>query len=62
MANVEQIELKRLIRSPYHPRRITTSQFDALKKSLLTDPQFFERRPCLVNKRDGQLPGFAASI
>lgn len=44
-----------------NPRKITEDQFKKLCKSLKEDPQFFELRPCLVNKRGDELIVYAGN-
>ena len=39
----------------YNPRTITDDNFEALKKSMKADPQFFQVRPLIVNVRKGRI-------
>jgi len=58
---LEFIEISKLVLLENNPRRITKEQFNKLMKSLKEDPKFFEHRPCLVNKTDGELIVYAGN-
>lgn len=47
------------IEQPY--RTIETAAFEELKQSITGDFDFFKRRPCLVNRRNGQLIVYAGN-
>jgi ParB-like chromosome segregation protein Spo0J len=42
-----------------NPRKITKKQFDKLKSRIKRDPGFFQLRPCLATRRDGQVIVYA---
>lgn len=50
MNQIEQIEISKLTLLENNPRLITKDQFDKLCKSLKDDPDFFNQRPCLINR------------
>lgn len=47
---IECVEIDKLSLSERNPRKITSTQFNKLVKSLREDPVFIEKRPILVNK------------
>ena len=49
---IEYIPISKLTLLENNPRTITKDQFAKLCKSLGDDPDFFEKRPCLVNYKD----------
>lgn len=50
MTMIEYIPISKLTLLKNNPRTITKDQFAKLCKSLSDDPDFFSKRPCLVNK------------
>ncbi len=58
---IELIKVKDLNLLENNPRKITESQFKKLTKSLKEDPDFFNLRPCLVNKSKGILTVYAGN-
>lgn len=61
MSDVKLIEIKKLTLLDNNPRKITDTQFKKLCKSLDEDPDFFYKRPCLVNESDGGLYVYAGN-
>ncbi len=58
---MEFVEISKLVLLDNNPRRITKTQFEKLMKSLKEDPKFFELRPCLVNRVNGELIVYAGN-
>ena len=58
---IELISIDELTLLENNPRKITDEQFKKLCKSLKEDPQFFNMRPCLVNKIDGEYIVYAGN-
>jgi DNA modification methylase len=62
MPAIEQIPIAKLKHYERNPRKITTDQFAKLCDSIQVRPDFFERRPALVNKTpDGTLTIYAGN-
>lgn len=51
---IKMMGIKKLTLMEGNPRKITGEQFDKLVLSLKEDPDFFFRRPVLVNKKSGK--------
>ena len=58
---IEFIKISDLTLLERNPRKITEDQFKKLCKSLKEDPDFFEDRPCLVNRVDNKLTVYAGN-
>lgn len=58
---IQEIEISKLKTAPYNPRKISKHEFAKLKKSLEQDRDFFTLRPCIANKRNGDLIVFAGN-
>lgn len=61
MSTMEYIKIADLEPVPYNPRSISQESLELLKQSLVDDPKFFEKRPCLVNRREGKLFVYAGA-
>lgn len=47
---VQYIDISTLEELERNPRKISASDFEALKRSITKDPHFFECRPLIVNR------------
>lgn len=61
MKEIQYIPISNLILLENNPRIITKDQFSKLCKSLETDPDFFDRRPCLVNREGEEFTVYAGN-
>src|ERR1051326_318640 len=59
--HIEFIKIKDLSLLENNPRRISAQQLNKLCTSLEADKEFFEMRPCLVNRKDGKLVVYAGN-
>ena len=59
----EEIKISDLTLLDENPRRVKTGAIDRLAKSLSSPrgKELFQKRPCLVNKRDGKLIVYAGN-
>lgn len=58
---MEYIAIDQLTSAEYNPRKIAPEALEKLKKKLVEDKVFFEKRPLLVNRRDGKLVVYAGN-
>ena len=58
---IELIPIADLTLLDKNPRKITSEQMDKLVASLKNDPEFFNLRPCLVNKIGDKLTVYAGN-
>lgn len=58
---VQYVAISTLKELKGNPRTITTARFEILKKSIASNPEFFEARPVLVNEVDGVRTVFAGN-
>lgn len=56
------IELSKLTLLENNPRQISGKNFERLKRDLLDDPEFLEKRPALVNKVGDSLIVYAGNM
>jgi len=61
MPQIEHISLKQLKLLEKNPRKIDKMQFEKLCRSIEQDPDFFNDRPCLVNRIGDQLIVYAGN-
>lgn len=61
LPHVESVAVTTLVPASYNPRIIKNERYQQLKQNLKADPAFFAQRPCLVNRRDGQLIVYAGN-
>lgn len=55
------IEIKKLTLLEKNPRKISKDQFEKLCRSLEKDPDFFTKRPCLVNVSENKYNVYAGN-
>ncbi len=58
---MQRIKISDLTLLEKNPRKITSGAMEKLVKSLKADPEFFDRRPCLVNDTKGILTVYAGN-
>ncbi len=58
---IEYVKIEELTLLENNPRQITKEQFAKLLKSLTDDPEFFEHRPCLINRVNGVMTVYAGN-
>jgi len=58
---IEYIKIKDLNLLEENPRKITSEQMNKLCSSIESDKEFFDLRPCLVNRVDGKLTVYAGN-
>lgn len=56
-----QVEINKLQLLRSNPRTITKDQMQKLCESMKKDPKFLEKRPVLVNQRNGELQVYAGN-
>lgn len=61
MPEIQNISIKQLKLLDKNPRKIDKMQFEKLCRSIETDPDFFNDRPCLVNRVGDQLIVYAGN-
>ncbi len=61
MTTIQYIKIKDLSLLDNNPRKITSEQLNKLCSSLESDKDFFNLRPCLVNRIDGKLTVYAGN-
>jgi ParB-like nuclease domain len=61
MNEITSVPIKNLTLLRTNPRKITKQQFEKLCKSLKDDPDFFNKKPCLVNNHNGILEVYAGN-
>lgn len=61
MTQIEYIEIKKLALLKNNPRSISKEEFARLCNSLQEDKGFFDARPVLINRKDGELHVYAGN-
>lgn len=61
MIEIKKISISKLSLLENNPRKINGDQMQKLVESLESDPDFFNKRPCLVNDKDGKLIVYAGN-